>query len=313
MDDDRRNALLKEYGEVRSDFRTLTDIRFRLLGILPIASAAVSAFGTTLESTYEFALSLFGLVVTLGLVSYNERNNQLYDELVGRSAAIERSLGLPDGAFATRPRAWLTLRLGGLKWKVDHGYALSLIYSSSIALWLFGVLVPVIEWANAALVQMNHVLRIVNDDKSMNLLIHATAIVASVSITGLSLWSLSRQKDARQEQMRCLARSLALQASTKSLSELPEDESFVKDCALLAGGIQKPRRIGEESLRIQNRLRFYATTSAEDSIGYYLLRSTPQLQAAHIVGLVTDLSPRWVFDCLTNRQGEPDARSDMSQ
>jgi len=61
-----------------------------------------------------FALSLFGLVATIGLATYNARNDQLYFELVGRAAAIERSLDLPDGAFANSPvhgnvsgcRAW---------------------------------------------------------------------------------------------------------------------------------------------------------------------------------------------------------------
>jgi hypothetical protein len=104
MNATRRNALLKEYSEVGDNFRLLTDIRFKLLTLLPIAAAAAAAIKHDALGTQAFGLSLFGLVATLGLATYNARNDQLYDELVGRAASIERSLGLPDGYFANRPR-----------------------------------------------------------------------------------------------------------------------------------------------------------------------------------------------------------------
>ncbi|MGM4953588.1 hypothetical protein ACT4MK_38505 [Bradyrhizobium barranii] len=105
MDQDRRNALSTEYGEVCSNFRTLTDIRFKLLGLLPIATAVAIALKVDHIDGRSFVFSLFGLIATIGLVTYNTRNDELYDELVRRAAYIERSLGLADGAFANRPRA----------------------------------------------------------------------------------------------------------------------------------------------------------------------------------------------------------------
>src|SRR5215213_6382519 len=95
----------------------------------------------------ELALAFFALVVTIGLVTYNARNDQLYDELVARAAAIERSLNIPDGAFSNRPTAWLRIRFLGMTWNIDHRTALSTIYAASIALWLFGVVAYVLEYS----------------------------------------------------------------------------------------------------------------------------------------------------------------------
>ena len=107
----RQEALLREYDEVASSFRMLTDIRFKLLAFLPIVAAAAAAVAQESPGVVELGLSLFGLVVTIGLVTYNTRNDQLYGELVGRAAAIERSLGIPEGSIANRPKAWLRIRL----------------------------------------------------------------------------------------------------------------------------------------------------------------------------------------------------------
>jgi len=294
--DDPQAALLKEYGEVRSDFRTLTDIRFRLLAILPIASGAVSAFSAKLSPSSGFVLSLFGFTVTLGLVSYNQRNNQLYDELVGRASAIERSLGLADGASATRPGPWLTLRLCALRpWRVDHKSSLGLIYAATAALWLFGVLAPLFSWVNSTFVYVTHISLVVKDQARVTSLVSATAIAASVGFTVVTYRCWSKQQKSRQRHMRLLARSLALKASTMTLQALSLDERFIGKCALLLGDKGKKPQV-------RRRLRFYGSLQGADLL-YYVPKSTPELQAAHIVGLVTDLPPRWVFDCLTNRPG----------
>src|SRR4051794_1498115 len=134
---DRREALLKKDGEICSNFRTLTDIRFRLLGLLPIAAAATPAFTPQGPSPSKLPFALFGLVVTIGLVTYNKRNDQLYDELVGRAAAIEREIGVPDGAFANRPTDWLAYTVLLLRWPVNHRRAVATVYVATVAFWLF--------------------------------------------------------------------------------------------------------------------------------------------------------------------------------
>ena len=69
-------------------------------------------------------LSLFGLVVTLGLVTYDTRNDQLYNKLVSRASTIERNLGLPDGSFANRPQASLAVKFREKKCKYRREYDL---------------------------------------------------------------------------------------------------------------------------------------------------------------------------------------------
>ena len=107
---ERREALTGEYTAVVSNFRALAEIRFKLLGLLPLASLAAAALKPDLRSPGSLPFALFGLAATIAIAAYNKRNDQLYDQLVGRAAAIERELGTPDGAFANRLAPWLSFR-----------------------------------------------------------------------------------------------------------------------------------------------------------------------------------------------------------
>jgi uncharacterized membrane protein len=83
---------LAKYKEVAQNFRTLTEIRFKLLGFLPIGTALIALSTAWTKGEVSVPLLLFGLAVTLALIVYNERNNQLYDELVARAAQLEKTL-----------------------------------------------------------------------------------------------------------------------------------------------------------------------------------------------------------------------------
>lgn len=295
MDISRRDALLKEYGEVSSNFRMLTDIRFKLLAFLPIAAAAAAAALNNNSATVPgLALSLFGLVVTLGIVTYNARNDQLYKELVDRAATIERSLGLPDGGFAHRPQAWLDVELLGKKWKVDHGNGIGTIYRASIALWLFGVFASGLELVRQVYVGFGLWFPQNLSGKDPSIWVYLTSLGVAVLLTYQVAKSIKLQSKKRFENMRELAKDAVERAMPFALSKAARDDKFIRLCEQLSGGKEE---------KIRARLRFY-TSVDPNSLGIYLPRGSAALSASHLVALLTDLPPQWVFDCATDRKGE---------
>jgi hypothetical protein len=282
MDDHRREALLKEYGEVCANFRLLTDIRFKLLTLLPVATAAGAAFAAAAfkgeNSVGAFAFSVFGLVATIGLVTYNTRNDQLYDELVGRAASIERSLGLPDGAFANRPYAWLSIPLVGTSWKVDHRTGVATIYIASIAFWIFTLLESLLSTlASLPAPQASQF-----------------APIAALGLAIVATWGavrlITHQKQRRRNEMRRLAAEAVQKASSTDFdfSRAAENRELIELCVELSD---------EKYKTIEARAQFYA----RDSSGYYLPTVPKEQAACHLVALLTHLPPGWLFDCVTNR------------
>jgi hypothetical protein len=126
-------ARLAEYEQVGEQFRALTDIRFKLLGFLPLGTVATVLASNDADGWARPLVAVFGLVVVACLATYDQRNDQLYDELVSRAAELERELGLERGSFNQRPMPWL--RFG--PWHVSHRPAVGLVYAASAGLWGF--------------------------------------------------------------------------------------------------------------------------------------------------------------------------------
>jgi hypothetical protein len=276
MPSNRRDALLAEYREVSSNFRMLTDIRFKLLAFLPLAAGAAAAVLTRGNATtLTLAFSLFGLVVTIGLVTYNARNDQLYDTLVARAAAIERNLGIPDGAFANRPGPWFRPAHGS--WKVDHRTAVSTIYKASIALWLFGALYAVIHLAQHT------------PSRWMNLI----ALVAAVGLTILGAWLVSREKEGARRRLRESAADAVNCAEKLGIAGL-DDGDFRLLCKKLAD---------QDADKIEARARFLSQLGPEpDAIAHYVTQGGSKWVAAQVVAVITDFAPEWLYDCASGRR-----------
>lgn len=318
MDDARRTALLEEYREVAQNFRLLTDIRFKLLAFLPIAAATAAALrgegsGDAAEAATTLALFVFGLVATLGLATYNARNDQHYDALVGRAAAIERSLGLPDGAFANRPRSWLTI---APMWSVGHRNSVALIYAASVALWLFSCLALGLE--------VSYDLLDKGPDRSdppawTTVLVLAVSIAATLGGTLV----IARRRKATETRLRALARR-AVELVERVVPTGVQDGALNEGFRELAGVDDKPaggasadaasgRQSSDfltvcEELAEQDRETLQARISFFDgldpvSMRTYLPVGSDQTEvAAQFVAVVTDLPPEWILDCATQRR-----------
>jgi len=134
-----------DYERTAQYFFHLADVRFKLLALLPIVSGtALAIVPAHLEPPETLALGMLGLVVSAGLLLYDQRNSQIYNSLIGRLNLIEESLRLPamrenkqvGGAFLDRPGGNRRRMLLGVL-PANHGLGLDLIYSASIAAWLF--------------------------------------------------------------------------------------------------------------------------------------------------------------------------------
>lgn len=133
------DTLLALYGQICDSLRMLTDVRFKLLALLPpIAGLGLFAV-TSRKGIFEgarvevrVAAAVFGLLVSAGLYIYDRRNSELYNDLISRGRRAEEDLGVDTGVFLGRlnPRSAL----------VRHGTATKLIYGTVLLSWLAAVL-----------------------------------------------------------------------------------------------------------------------------------------------------------------------------
>lgn len=191
--DSHQDNLRAEYSEVSANIRWLADVRFKLLGLVPLATLLGGWFLTSDTSTINPLVSLFGLVITVALMIYNERNDQHYGELIGRAKSLERALGLDEGQFSQRSGTWLTL--WGIK--VNHSTAVYLIYQTSITVWFFGVLYPLLYYGQRAFTAGQSLSGPLGRDS-----IALISAIISVLAVCFFVWELGRSKKTREKEMR---------------------------------------------------------------------------------------------------------------
>jgi hypothetical protein len=138
-----RGELLRlDYDHTLDQLRTLTDVRFKLLALVPtVSGTAIGLLGRPRSAAELLGVGLLGLCATLGVLLYELRNTQLYDYAARRAKAVERELQLVSafggqetgGLYTERPdrsRHVLGVELG-------HDRGLALVYGAALAGWSY--------------------------------------------------------------------------------------------------------------------------------------------------------------------------------
>ena len=132
--DQPRELLLALYGEVCTSWRLLTDVRFKLLGFLPVLSGVgILTLDDAVPGWPRVVLAALGLAVVAGLTIYDQRNSELYDDLISRGRKIEEELGVDTGHFRGR-------RNPTTEW-INHSNGTRLVYGASLAGWVVALVI----------------------------------------------------------------------------------------------------------------------------------------------------------------------------
>jgi hypothetical protein len=127
-----------DYDQALQTIRQLADVRFKLLALVPFISGATIAFLSIDPEKAPphviFAGSVAGLLITTGVLIYNQRNTQLLNVTRTRCMVLEELMKLPvKGQFHSQQKKFHFLRIIPL-W-ADMG--LAIIYGTVLAAWLF--------------------------------------------------------------------------------------------------------------------------------------------------------------------------------
>lgn len=135
IENPKESLLISLYNEVCSNWRMLTDVRFKLLGLVPAVS--VIAWGQLISadvlkkppgSYAGIIIAIIGLLITIAIRLYDLRNDTLYDDLISRGRKIEEELNVDTGVFLGRVDPPNSI--------ICHGTPVLIIYSAAIIGWI---------------------------------------------------------------------------------------------------------------------------------------------------------------------------------
>lgn len=132
--------LLKlDYEKTLEVVNDLSNIRFKLLGLLPLATGGTLALAEYGKDPLTAAV--LAVLGSVGIMFYDQRNTELYERQVRRAKLLEIRLGLPKASSVERCGGPLVNRasrgrrfLGVRMW---HDRGLILIYSICLSVWAY--------------------------------------------------------------------------------------------------------------------------------------------------------------------------------
>jgi hypothetical protein len=110
-----RDELLRlDYEQTASVVAMLTEVRFKLLALVPTISGIGVAVAEARVAQEALAIAVLGGVATLGVLVYDLRNTDMYDAALHRAKWLERQLAMRfssphatadmvGGVYAERP------------------------------------------------------------------------------------------------------------------------------------------------------------------------------------------------------------------
>ena len=99
------DLLRVDYQQTTDLLRSLTDVRFKLLALVPtLSGAAVAVLGHPSSAAELIAVGLLGLTATLGVLLYELRNSQLSDYALRRAQSLEGGAGARSLPRSSRPQ-----------------------------------------------------------------------------------------------------------------------------------------------------------------------------------------------------------------
>lgn len=148
---DRLDAMLASYQRAGDVHKSLVDVRFKLLALVP----TITAIGVTLlkdHASERLLIGAFGLAISLAITMYEIHNSQLHDAAVHRVRTIETWLDLPAASdVGDRPPRGRFLGL----FEVWHDRALGLVYGTSVGAWAGLIAYGIAERSSPAWSQAN--------------------------------------------------------------------------------------------------------------------------------------------------------------
>lgn len=133
---DRDELLRLEYDYASQLLGNLTEIRFKLLALVPTLSGAVVALVSSQRSGVELlAIGALGLAATSGVLAYELRNGELRRRATDRVNRLETEL-FPGGPLVGSGGSGRTPKLFGLI-PASHRLGVGLVYGAALGGWVY--------------------------------------------------------------------------------------------------------------------------------------------------------------------------------